>query len=121
MYGYKIAALVSTLIFCLASFIVAGQNVFSTDSLAPQKDASLNGYTFEAKPYAPQRDIAFVSTMGRTPDIESMQGFQKAVLYNAKGAIIQEVNISRADSVYSLDKMIKENSSRGPVIIRMVR
>ncbi len=75
---------------------------------------------FKPQPYSPSRDMAFISVMGSRPKSSSLKGYQKAVLYNARGAVIQEVDISR-DSVYSLDKMIQENRNRGPLFIRMVR
>lgn len=70
--------------------------------------------------YSIKRDIAFVSVWGSRPDAEKLQGFKHAVLYNARGEVVQKIDIGR-DSVYSLDKMIQENKARGPLFIRMYR
>jgi len=67
------------------------------------------------------RDIAFTSVMGSRPDVNSLRGFQKAILYNAKGAKVKEITFNRNDSIYSLDKMLQENSAKGPLFIRMLR
>jgi|GEM_PF-2147352 len=68
-----------------------------------------------------KKDIAFFSVMGSRPDVESLRGFQKAVLYNAQGAKVKEITFNKSDSIYSLDKMLQENSTRGPLFIRMYR
>jgi hypothetical protein len=67
------------------------------------------------------KDIAFFSVMGSRPDVKSLRGFQKAVLYNAQGAKVKEITFNKSDSIYSLDKMLQENSARGPLFIRMYR
>lgn len=74
-----------------------------------------------AKPYTPNRDIAFVSVWGSRPNIKKLQGFQRAVLYNAQGAVLQEIDISRSDSIYSLDRMLQENKTKGPLFVKMVK
>jgi len=65
-------------------------------------------------------DIAFMSVWGSRPKANNLQGFKRAVLYNARGEVVQQIEIGR-DSVYSLDKMIQGNKSRGPLFIRMYR
>jgi len=67
------------------------------------------------------RDIAFTSVMGSRPDAKSLRGFQKAILYNARGAKVKEITFNKNDSIYSLDKMLQENSSNGPLFIKMLR
>lgn len=71
--------------------------------------------------YSIKKDMAFLSVMGSRPDYKKLSGFQKAVLYNAQGAKVKEINFSKSDSVYSLDKMIQENKNKGPLLIRMIR
>jgi hypothetical protein len=71
--------------------------------------------------YTLKKDIAFISVMGSRPDAKSLKGFQKAVLFNAQGAKVKEITFSTNDSIYSLDKMLQENISKGPLIIRMYR
>lgn len=65
-------------------------------------------------------DIAFVSVWGNRPDAKKLQGFQRAVLYNARGEVVKRMDLGR-DSIYSLDKMIHENRTKGPLFIRMYR
>jgi len=67
-----------------------------------------------------QNDIAFISVMGSRPHAERLKGFQYAVLYNARGEVVRKIEMS-SDSIYSLDKMIQENRSRGPLVVRMYR
>ena len=69
--------------------------------------------------YSLSKDIAFISVMGSRPDVGALQGFQRAVLYNAQGAKVREITFSKTDSIYSLDKMLQENRGKGPLIIRM--
>ena len=84
-------------------------------------DRSLkNGASLRSEAYSIKNDIAFVSVMGSRPDAEKLQGFQRAVLFNARGEVVQKVDIGR-DSIYSLDKMIQRNKTRGPLFIRMYR
>lgn len=61
-----------------------------------------------------------MSVWGSKPDTKKLQGFQRAVLFNARGEVIKKVDI-RADSIYSLDKMIQENKGKGPLFIKMYR
>lgn len=77
--------------------------------------------TPKAQIYTLKKDMAFVSVMGSRPDAKSLEGFQKAVLFNAQGAKVKEITFSKSDSIYSLDKMLQENISKGPLIIRMYR
>jgi hypothetical protein len=67
-----------------------------------------------------QRDIAFTSVWGSRPDLKNLKGFERAVLYNARGEVVRRLSM-RGDSIYSLDKMIQEHRSRGPLYIRMFR
>jgi hypothetical protein len=67
------------------------------------------------------KDIAFTSVMGSRPDAKSLRGFQKAILYNAQGAKVKEITFNKNDSIYSLDKMLQENSTKGPLFIKMLR
>jgi hypothetical protein len=78
------------------------------------------GAGFKSQAYSHNQDMAFVSLMGNRPRGD-FSGYRKAVLYNAKGAVIQEIDISRSDSIYSLDRMIQENRTKGPLIVRMIR
>lgn len=70
--------------------------------------------------YSIRNDIAFVSVWGSRPAAESLKGFQYAVLYNARGEVVRKIEMGR-DSIYSLDKMIQENRTRGPLVVRMYR
>ncbi len=70
--------------------------------------------------YSIKNDIAFISVWGARPEKEKLQGFRYAVLYTAKGEFVQKIDIG-SDSVYSLDKMIQDNKSRGPLFIKMYR
>ena len=74
----------------------------------------------QSKTYNLNDDIAFVSVWGSRPDASKLQGFERAVLYNARGEVVRKLELGR-DSIYSLDKMIQENRSRGPLFIRMYR
>lgn len=78
------------------------------------------GAAFKVETYSILKDIAFVSVWGSRPDAEKLQGFKHAVLYNARGEVVQKIDMGR-DSVYSLDKMIRENKARGPLFIHMYR
>lgn len=70
--------------------------------------------------YSLKQDIAFVSVWGSRPDAQKLKGFQRAVLFNARGEIVSKVAMGK-DSVYSLDRMIQSNRARGPLYIRMYR
>lgn len=75
----------------------------------------------KAQSYSLKKDIAFISVMGSRPEAKALKGFQKAVLFNAQGAKVKEITFSKSDSIYSLDRMLQENLSKGPLIIRMYR
>lgn len=66
------------------------------------------------------KDIAFISVWGSRPKAEMLQGVQRAVLFNARGEVVKRLDMGR-DSIYSLDKMIQESRTRGPLFIRMYR
>ncbi len=104
-------ALLYVCFFCVHMTIVhADQN-----SSAGKKDVTkVSGQSIT-------RDIAFTSVMGSRPDVNSLRGFQKAILYNARGAKVKEITFNRNDSIYSLDKMLQENSAKGPLFIKMLR
>ena len=76
--------------------------------------------SFKSRPYNPDKDLAFVSVWGNRPKI-NLRGFQRAVLYNAQGALLREIDLNRSDSVYSLDKMLQENRTKGPLFIKMIK
>lgn len=101
---------------------VKAQDPVPEDTLSGQKELAQSPpkAVFKPQPYSPSRDMAFVSVMGSRPR-GNFKGYQKAVLYNAKGKVIKEVDISRSDSVYCLDRMIQENRNKGPLFIKMFR
>jgi hypothetical protein len=101
------------ILFCCYVSVLAAEKTDNQD-IKTQK----SGIT--ALKYTPKQDMAFISIYGSRPDAKALQGFQRAVLYNAQGVVIKKVDI-RSDSVYSLDKMIQENKSKGPLFIRMYR
>lgn len=110
-------------IMAAASEIFADRNFSanSRDTVAiGGRNRSASGKAFKPQPYSHNQDMAFVSLMGSRPRGD-FSGYRKAVLYNAKGAVIQEIDISRSDSIYNLDKMLQENRTKGPLIIRMIR
>lgn len=76
--------------------------------------------SFKTQPYNPDKDMAFVSVWGKRPNI-NLHGFQRAVLYNAQGALVREIDLNRSDSIYSLDKMLQENRTKGPLFIKMIK
>jgi hypothetical protein len=97
-------------------------NSAKSPSLTKQSayNASPSGAAFHAVPYSPQQDMAIVSVLGSKTS-RSLKGCQRAVLYNAQGAILKEVDISRSDSLYVLDKIIQANRIRGPLFIKLIR
>lgn len=92
-------------------------SVFAADH---KKNTKNSLSVLKAQPYSANRDIAFVSVMGSRPDSKRLQGFQWAILFNAQGRIVQKVNMKN-DSIYSLDKMIQKNKTRGPLLIKMLK
>ena len=92
-------------------------SVFGDDQ-RPKNNHKVKQSTFRSENYSLNRDFAFVSVWGSRPNEKKLQGFKHAILYNARGEIVQKIDIGR-DSDYSLDKMIQENKSRGPLFIRM--
>jgi len=88
-------------------------SVFGDDQ-QPKNDHKVKQSTFRSENYSLNRDIAFVSVWGSRPDEKKLQGFKHAILYNARGEVVQKIDIGR-DSVYSLDKMIQENNRAAPV------
>ena len=94
-------------------------SVFGSD-LQQQENRKKAKTSFRTEAFAPAGDIAFISVWGSRPDAKKLKGFERAVLYNARGELVKRIDIGR-DSVYSLDKMIQENKARGPLFIRMYR
>lgn len=86
----------------------------------PIKKAPVEKGAFKPQPYSSNRDMAFISVWGSRPDAKKLQGFQRAVLFNARGEVVTRVDM-RSDSIYSLDKMIQENKSKGPLVVKMYR
>ena len=72
------------------------------------------------KEFTLKDDMAFISVWGHRPDARQLQGFQRAVLYNARGEVVQRLDLGR-DSIYSLDRMIHDHRTKGPLFIRMYR
>ncbi len=95
-------------------------SVFGADVQKKSSDNLINHSAFQPGTYSLKEDIAFVSVWGSRPDAKQLQGFERAILYNARGEVVRKIDDMR-DSVYSLDKMIQENKSRGPLFIRMYR
>ena len=93
---------------------------YAADNDARQKSNPKYKHSLKTQTYSIQNDIAFVSVWGSRPDAKKLQGFQRAVLFNARGEVVEKVDVSR-DSIFSLDRMIQENRSRGPLFIRMYR
>ena len=94
-------------------------SVFGSEAKSEKQETEKSS-AFHPEPYSANRDIAFISVMGSRPDTKKLQGFQRAILFNARGEVVQKVDISN-DSIVSLDRMIQENKSRGPLFIRMYR
>jgi len=105
------SALLYMCFFCVHLTIVhADQN----SSASTQKVSKVSSQSLT-------KDIAFTSVMGSRPDVKSLRGFQKAILYNARGAKVKEITFNKNDSIYSLDKMLQQNSTSGPLFIKMLR
>jgi hypothetical protein len=100
-------------LFFAASLFASG-NPGARKTLSPS-DAKVQQDRFSIKD-----DMAFVSVWGNRPDAEKLQGFQRAVLFNARGEVVKRLDLGR-DSIYSLDRMIQENRTKGPLFIRMYR
>lgn len=106
----------STIILVLPLFLFI--TIYGAEKKEPTKFPAQK--TAQVKTNSIQNDIAFVSVWGSRPEAKKLQGFQRAVLFNARGEIVKKVDIGR-DSIYSLDRMIQENRTRGPLFIRMYR
>ncbi|NLG17479.1 MAG: hypothetical protein GX556_09150 [Fibrobacter sp.] len=98
----------------------AVSSVDASEPVRDNKNSSKLKNSFQSRPYTSNQDIAFISVMGSRPDAKKLQGFRRAVLFNAQGEIVQKVDMG-TDSIYSLDKMIQDNSKKGPLFIRMYR
>jgi glutaredoxin len=106
-------------IFLLTALSFCFFSVYASEQSENQNIKSKKG-VFTPQKYSSKQDMAFISVMGSRPDSKALQGFQRAVLFNAQGVVIKKVDIS-SDSIYSLDKMIQENKTKGPLFIRMYR
>ncbi|HEX3019468.1 MAG TPA: hypothetical protein VHP36_04170 [Chitinispirillaceae bacterium] len=111
----------STLLFAAFLNLACAFSAFCSDSNGMDiKKAPLAKGAFRPQPYSSNRDMAFVSVFGSRPDAKKLQGFQRAVLFNARGELVTRVDM-RNDSIYSLDRMIQENKSKGPLVVKMYR
>ncbi len=95
-------------------------NASGSENKNSVKKAPAQKVAFKPQPYSSNRDMAFVSIWGSRPDVKKLQGFQKAVLFNARGEVVTKIDM-RSDSIYSLDKMIQENKTKGPLVVKMYR
>jgi len=99
--------------------LIAGATLFASE----KKDGAVSPsrlHDTRQERFSIRDDIAFVSVFGNRPSAKHLQGFQRAVLYNARGEVVKRLELGR-DSIYSLDRMIQENKTRGPLFIRMYR
>ena len=97
-------------------------SVYGADTAKKENTTNLisKEHSFKPQQYSSQSDMAFISVWGSKPSSKKLQGFQRAVLFNARGEVVKKVDM-RSDSVYSLDRMIQENKTKGPLFIRMYR
>lgn len=98
---------------------ITGATLFASE----KRDGSVSSpllHDVQQKRFSIRDDIAFVSVFGNRPSAHHLQGFQRAVLFNARGEVVKRLDLGR-DSIYSLDRMIQENKTRGPLFIRMYR
>ena len=108
------------LLVILCTPLLFGFSLFASgkDGEVPSSPSQRSGARHEN--LALKNDIAFISVWGSRPEAKRLQGFERAVLFNARGEVVQKLSFGR-DSIYSLDKMIQENRSKGPLFIRMYR
>ena len=99
--------------------LIAGASLFAAEVKNDAHSSSPRCQT-RKECFSINDDIAFVSVWGNRPETKHLQGFQRAVLFNARGEVVKRLDLGR-DSIYSLDKMIRENRTRGPLFIRMYR
>jgi hypothetical protein len=112
---------IKSLLFVVLTSLIFTVPVFAIDSIPPIKQKlSQEHQSFKPQPYSRNLDMAFVSVWGSRPDSKKLQGFQRAVLFTAKGEMVKQVDM-RNDSIYSLDRMIQENKNKGPLIIKMYK
>jgi hypothetical protein len=115
MKKWYFTLLVASLMNLAGAFNASGSENNNSVKKAPvQKGA------FKPQPYSSNRDMAFVSIWGSRPDAKKLQGFQRAVLFNARGELVTKIDM-RNDSIYCLDKMIQENKTKGPLVVKMYR
>jgi hypothetical protein len=112
MRGWVYHSFVVLFLLCLFSKVALAADISNSG-------AKIAKSTLKSESYSLKNDIAFVSVMGSRPDVKSLKGFQKAILFNAQGAKVKEITFSKNDSIFSLDKMLQENKSKGPLLIRM--
>ncbi len=99
--------------------LIAGATLFASEKKNAAASPSLLHDSRHDR-FSIRDDIAFVSVFGNRPNAQHLQGFQRAVLFNARGEVVKRLELGR-DSIYSLDKMIQENKTKGPLFIRMYR
>jgi hypothetical protein len=109
-----------TLLVAFLMNLSGALNVSGTENDNLIKKAPLQKGAFKPQPYSSNRDMAFISIWGSRPDAKKLQGFQRAVLFNARGEVVTKIDM-RSDSIYSLDKMIQENKTKGPLVVKMYR
>lgn len=105
------------LMVCCVPLLVA-VSLFAGEKVNPSK-SSLHA-KLQQERFSIKDDIAFVSVWGNRPDAKKLQGFQRAVLYNARGEVVKRLDLGK-DSIYSLDRMIQANRTKGPLFVRMYR
>ena len=103
---------------CVPLLFVA--SLFAADRANPPESSSSLPMKMHQDHFTIKDDIAFVSVWGNRPDTEKLRGFQRAILYNARGEVVKRLDLGR-DSIYSLDRMIQKNRTKGPLFIRMYR
>ena len=94
-------------------------SLFASDKSATPSVSPLHSKS-QRENFTLKDDMAFISVWGNRPDAKELQGFQRAVLFNARGEVVKRLDLGR-DSIYSLDRMIQENRTKGPLFIRMYR
>ncbi len=109
-----------TLLVAFLMNLSGALNASGTENDNSIKKAPLQKGAFKPQPYSSNRDMAFISIWGSRPDAKKLQGFQRAVLFNARGEVVTKIDM-RSDSIYSLDKMIQENKTKGPLVVKMYR
>jgi hypothetical protein len=116
---HKMKIFVKSLLVVSAVPLLLFSSVLAADSQTRDHNHQINAASGR-NDAAASRDIAFISVWGSRPKSEMLQGFQRAVLFNARGEVVKKLDMGR-DSIFSLDRMIQENRTKGPLFIRMYR